>query len=509
MSNKDNPDKWKDKYFNLLDENEETEKQNQSTENLLCKTIIRLSIATKGLNRQLDPHLLTIRDKLKQGLKNEQLKAELEQFSNALLSIEDTLSEESFPDASVLFDFLFHYFPDKKTDIQFIEAKYEKNGYKDSQNLVIAVHDLIDSIQQTEPLLETAPNTLTIDSIDAESINIQLQHLLEGTEIPAKFESQAEKLKQKLHSNMPVASILDETVTLLFQIKKYLQSEQQEMAVFLAQLTDQLTELGVKASGAKSTSQSIAKKRNLLDASVSSQMIDLQDSSRNATQLKPLKQLVHSRLDGITQQIKNQQTEEEIERNKTHKELDFLTKKIDMMEQESRKLNNQLIIARQKATHDPLTGLPNRLAYEDRFTTELARWKRYKTPFSLVIWDIDFFKKINDNFGHKAGDKTLILIAKLLSKHCRETDFVSRFGGEEFTMLLSNTTTEQALHSANNIRKIIEKTAFNSNGKKITITISCGITQLTENDSSESAFIRADKALYEAKNNGRNQCTTG
>lgn len=505
LSNKNNPDKWKDKYFNLLDENEQIEKENQSKEDLLCKSIIRLSIATKGLNKQLDPHLLNIRKQLKQGLKSEQLKAELENFSNALLTFEETVPEDSLADADVLFEFLFHYFPDKKKDIQHIEAKYEKNGYLNSQALIIAIHELIDSIQEIEPMAETIP---TVDelTIDSESINIQLQHLLEGTEIPAKFESQAEKLKQKLHSNQPVSSILDETVSLLFQIKKHRQSEQQEMASFLAQLTEQLTELGVKASGAKSATKALAKKRNLFDVAVSTQMFDLQNSSKDATELEPLKQLIHSRLDIITQQIQKQQVQEEVERNKSNEELGFLTNKISLMEQESRKLNNQLIAAREKARHDLLTGLPNRLAYDERFATELARWKRYKTPFSLLIWDIDLFKKINDTFGHKAGDKTLILIAQLLSQHSRETDFVSRFGGEEFTMLLSNTEADQALQSANNIRKIIEKTAFNSSGKKIAITISCGITQLTKNDSSESAFIRADKALYDAKNNGRNQC---
>ncbi len=153
-----------------------------------------------------------------------------------------------------------------------------------------------------------------------------------------------------------------------------------------------------------------------------------------------------------------------------------------------------------------MTGLPNRLAYDERLYTEIARWKRYHSPLSLLIWDIDLFKQINDTFGHKAGDKTLILIAKLLSEHCRETDFVSRFGGEEFTMLLSDTDAQSALYTANKLRQLIEATAFNSSGKKISITISCGITQFTKNDTGESAFTRADKALYSAKKNGRNQC---
>jgi len=505
LGNKNNPDKWKDKYFDLLDDNEVLDKSHKTKEDLLCKTIIRLSLATTGLNKQLDPHLLRIRKQLKKGLKSEQLKLELERFSNAILRLEETV-DNSLPDATLLFEFIFHHFPEQKKDIQHIEANYEKKKYANSQYLVIAINDLIDNIQHIEPITDLSA-TLGCLPIDTELLNNKLQHLLEDTEIPAQFEPQAAELRAKLINNAPVSSVLDETISLLFQIKKHLQAEHLEMAIFLEQLTDQLTTLGVTASGVKSITESSATKRNLLDESVSSQMLELRSNSNSATQLEPLKRLINSRLENIAEQIKKQRTLEELERKKTSQELNLLTTKITAMEQESSQLANKLKSAHEKATHDPLTNLPNRLAFDDRYSIEVARWKRYKSPLSILIWDIDLFKHINDSFGHKAGDKTLILIAKLLSKHCRETDFVSRFGGEEFTMLLSNTNTKQALETANNIREIIEKTAFNSNGKKISITISCGITELTKSDKGDSAFNRADKALYIAKNNGRNQCS--
>lgn len=505
LSSKNNPDKWKNKYFDLLDENEDTEKSHQLKEQLLCKTIMRLSLATTGLNKQLDPHLIRIRKQLKSGIKNEQLKLELEKFSNALLRLEDTIPEDLLPDASLLFEFLFHHFPEQKKDIQYIEAKYEKQGYANSQYLIIAINDLIDSIQHIEPILDSPVRYDAFD-IDASSINIKLQNLLDDTEIPEKFESQANELKQKLYGNMPISSVLNETIALLFQIKKHFQSEQQDMAIFLGQLTEQLAELGIKASGVKNKSDASTNKRNLLDESVSQQMLDLQNSSKAATQLEPLKSLIQSRLKNIAQQIQKQHAVEAIEHAKTNKELELLSKKINAMEQESKQLKNKLESAHYRAIHDPLTNLPNRLAYDERFAIEFAKLKRYQTPLSLLIWDIDLFKHINDQFGHKAGDKTLILIAKLLSKFCRETDFVSRFGGEEFTMLLSNTEAESALTTANHIRETIEKTAFNSNGKKISITVSCGITQIKKTDKGDSAFLRADKALYKAKNAGRNQC---
>ena len=508
LSKQNNPDKWKNKYFDLLDENEGLAKSYKYNEDLLCKTIVRLSLATTGFNKELDPHLQRIRKQLKNGLKSEQLKIELEQFSNALMTLEDNDPELAQPDASLLFEFLFNHFPDQKNDFLKLEAKFEKKDYPNPQYLFVAIHDLIDSIQQIEPLSDSASNNIQIDAIDSKTVNSHLHQLLDDTEIPDKFEAQAEKIKQELHSNAPLVSVLEQTVSLLFQIKKHFQSEKLELTEFLTQLTDQLAELEIKAYGANSSSKSTTNKRNLLDQSVSSQMLDLQKSSKNATKLEPLKQLIHSRLADITKQIQEYQTQEHIDRTKIHHELDTLTIKINAMEQESHQLKNKLNAAQLKATHDTLTGLPNRLAYDDRIVTEMARWKRYQTPLSLIIWDIDLFKQINDTFGHKAGDKTLVLIAKLISGHCRETDFVSRFGGEEFTMLLSDTNVQSALITAEKLRQIIENTAFNSSGKKITITISCGITQFTDDDTADSAFNRADKALYDAKKDGRNQCMT-
>ena len=506
LSKQNNPDKWKNKYFDLLDESEQLQVSCQSKEDLLCKTIVRLSLATTGFNKELDPYLLGIRKQLRNGLKSDPLKAELEKFSNALMTLEENDTEQSKPDASLLFEFMFNHFPDQKSDFLQLEAKFEKNEFPNSQYLFIAINDLIDSIQQVEPLNDPASKGMQNDAIDCKAVNALLHQLLDDTEIPDKFEALAEKIKQDLHSNTPITTTLDQTVSLFFQIKKYLQSEKQEITEFLTQLTEQLTELGITASGTNSSSKSTTNKRNLLDQSVSTQMLDLQQSSKDATKLEPLKELIQSRLADITKQIQKHQIQENMDRHKIHQELDSLTIKFNGMEQESQLLKNKLIAAQQKAIHDPLTGLPNRLAYDNRLETEMARWKRYQTPLSLIIWDIDFFKQINDSFGHKAGDKTLILISKLFSHHCRETDFVSRFGGEEFTMLLSDTDTQAALQAAEKLRQIIENTAFNSNGKKIAITISCGITQFTDGDTANSAFNRADKALYDAKNNGRNQC---
>jgi diguanylate cyclase len=176
------------------------------------------------------------------------------------------------------------------------------------------------------------------------------------------------------------------------------------------------------------------------------------------------------------------------------------------MESESTELKIKLEIAQQNATRDPLTRLPNRLAFEERMTSEVARWHRNGLPLTMLIWDIDFFKRINDTYGHKTGDKALVIIAQILEEHCRKSDFVARFGGEEFVMLFPDTDAQTALLVANKLRTTVEKTSFKASGDKISITLSCGLSQFLTGDTYEAIFERADKALYQAKQNGRNQC---
>jgi diguanylate cyclase len=124
----------------------------------------------------------------------------------------------------------------------------------------------------------------------------------------------------------------------------------------------------------------------------------------------------------------------------------------------------------------------------------------------LAVWDIDFFKHINDTYGHKSGDKALVIIAKLLSKHCRRSDFIARFGGEEFVMLLPATQAQSAALVAEKLRETVENSGFNANGNKVSITMSCGLTEYIDGDTNESIFERADSALYKAKQSGRNKC---
>lgn len=169
----------------------------------------------------------------------------------------------------------------------------------------------------------------------------------------------------------------------------------------------------------------------------------------------------------------------------------------------------QAVLAREQrnARTDELTGLSNRRHFYELATELFAVAERYRTPLSVLLFDVDRFKQFNDRFGHQAGDNALEAIAREARRHKREADVLARYGGEEFIMALPNTDLAGAHVLAEAIREWIAQTPVPVNGQKATVTISIGVAELQpDDDAVDRAICRADAALYEAKAAGRN-CT--
>jgi diguanylate cyclase (GGDEF)-like protein len=157
------------------------------------------------------------------------------------------------------------------------------------------------------------------------------------------------------------------------------------------------------------------------------------------------------------------------------------------------------------ATVDSLTGLLNRQAGLERVEEELSRHRRSGQPMACLLLDIDRFKKINDTFGHQAGDAVLAKFGANIRKHTRKHDLACRYGGEEFLLLLAETSLSAALAAAEKILAVTAAMPVTFNNKQISFTTSIGLALLQPEDTTESIIARADKALYQAKNAGRNQ----
>jgi diguanylate cyclase (GGDEF)-like protein len=195
----------------------------------------------------------------------------------------------------------------------------------------------------------------------------------------------------------------------------------------------------------------------------------------------------------------------EVEQDELESKVQERTLELNIALQELEEANKEL---QEKNTLDELSGLYNRRFYDQKILAEYRRSRRNLTPLSLVVIDIDHFKKVNDSYGHLAGDECLVAVSASIKKCLRRSaDIGCRYGGEEFCLILPETDSKGALALAEELRESIAACHINYNDTAIHLTISCGIStyQQQKNVQPEHLFAMADKALYKAKNNGRNQ----
>jgi len=180
-------------------------------------------------------------------------------------------------------------------------------------------------------------------------------------------------------------------------------------------------------------------------------------------------------------------------------QLEDANTKIEVQQEEMEQLQSDVGL-------DFLTRIPNRRALDNRVVEEVERTRRYGNRFALVMMDIDHFKRVNDEHGHLAGDRVLRGIAQLLDQHKRASDFLARFGGEEFVLVLPGTSAKQAQVMAEHALKKVERATFQHENKAIRITVSAGVGEiLSKQDTGKALLARVDEALYNAKRNGRNR----
>ncbi|MCW8933506.1 MAG: GGDEF domain-containing protein [Gammaproteobacteria bacterium] len=386
------------------------------------------------------------------------------------------------------------------------QHKNELDKLSDQLSIILQAHSKTDN--HLDDITETI-HKVEIDPALQPSIQELLIRLLEQLIVPADLQDEADKMKHRLEQETDPTNwkqLLKDVAQLINSIRSRLQKEKHEFEDFLQQVTDRLKAMDHFLQNETSNIIKAENQGQEFDKTVDISVEEIRQDINTATEISSLKDNVNSKLDTISGHIKLYRESEKIRFENSQKEVEAMHSKMQALESEARKLKKVVIEKNKQAMFDTLTGIPNRLSYEKKAAEEIARWKRFSNPLSLAIWDIDLFKKVNDTYGHKAGDKVLKTVAQLLIKSIRETDFLARYGGEEFVMLLPGTKQEETLRLVNKLRKQVEDCGFHYHGESVKITISCGVSSFNENDSLSQVFERADKALYKAKENGRNQC---
>ncbi|WP_338584005.1 diguanylate cyclase [Pseudomonas sp. MAG733B] len=368
----------------------------------------------------------------------------------------------------------------------------------------------VDSEQSEHDILYALPDSPEPSySSVAKHIEDTLLGLLDDLTLPERHRPQAESMRDRLKNGLnwyELLPILDDLATLMLAISD---SGQHEFEAYLQQLNERLESFQSNLQAASAGHADSRSAAEAMDTQIREQVDGLQTSMHEAADLDDLKHVLENHLEGLLGTMDQHRKQRDEREHEVAARLQSLAERVAHMEQEALGFREHLEEQRQKALIDPLTGLPNRAAWSERLEHEISQWQQHGNTLMLAMLDLDHFKRINDNYGHLAGDKVLKIIASVLRKRLRGTDFIARFGGEEFVLLLPSTVPAAGMKLLEHLRASIEACPFHFKGERVTITISMGLTVFKPGEHSDLVLKRADQALYRAKNAGRNRVELG
>lgn len=274
----------------------------------------------------------------------------------------------------------------------------------------------------------------------------------------------------------------------------------------LALVTGQLGELAQYLEHDNADRDAGLAARHTLDQDLAGEIDALGGQLEAAPGLGPLQAELKSRMSAITAHLQAFHDQEDARLRAWQERSARLDGRIHELERSARDMEATLRREHERATTDPLTGIPNRAVFDTRMRELCSRPATPGTPGCLLVLDIDLFKQINDRYGHAAGDRALCIVAHQLLAVLRPGDLLARYGGEEFVVILPHADQDAGRDIAERLRRRIEETQFHGRRRPVHITISCGITTLRAGDTPDAAFERADQAVYAAKRGGRNRC---
>jgi diguanylate cyclase len=549
---------WESRYQAVLKDLEAREQQWAQSEALLRKAISRLSTAGRGLDAALDQQLSNIQE-LSRDKDDQKLAAALKQLAEtvAALGSPKTVEKTRRSDPIMLMLELLqniHFSVSQRSQLKDICSELlvsVANGHdRDSvrayiQKLSALINENFDSANVRIPASGSLLPLLELLDLDAATAEKASTLVGENGELsPAETKALAGLINAQINSNSGDAPIDQMMTTLLERLAliqgadsatqeiqtrrhegiddeqwtdtlndivnsissslKNLEQEKRELETFIGKVTAQLDDVTQVINEDQKDQESNHEDAQSLQSFVKEGVELIQKNFQSSSDLQELKSEITRNIDDIRGGV-DDFADRFDERHEATAERNLkLTEQLSQMEQETQELQVMLQENRAKLLYDALTGVYSRMAYDERIQQELARWTRYQTAFSYVILDIDHFKRINDTYGHNAGDKALKIVAQLMTTYVRQSDYVFRIGGEEFVLLLTSTTQDNASQLVEKMRAGIAASSFHFKGEPVNLTLSAGITETRDGDNFESIYERADKALYKAKNSGRN-----
>ncbi len=498
---------WRDKYRDVLSRLAAEEARWSKTQNVLKLLIGRLCLAAQGRDDRLDHEIARVAEVSRKQIDVDSLDVLIAPLSAAVAALDSAMSvagQSASRRAPANAEKADRHEVASKATGEGAGSSTGSSPKLESTGSVPAASSAADpgARSGTVSTLTGAPVPPTDECFGATAVLDRLSLLPELKPVVGELRSR----KNDTLDIHELADLLERVTRFATEQRAQVQKEKLELENIVQQLATRLEEISQHLSGELADRSAGQEDCEQLNLRVTDEVKQLRLTAESVSDIATLRQQLSARLDAISNHLTEFRSREETRVRTYRDRVTRMRTRIAVLERESRTLHESLREEQRMAMIDSLTGIPNRAAYDDRIEEEHKRWKRFARPVSILAWDIDRFKTINDAYGHKAGDKVLRVIGQHLARHVRDTDFVGRYGGEEFVMLLVGTDTNEAKVVAEKIRQEISQLGFHFHDHPVAITASCGITGFTGDDTTDLAFDRADKALYRAKDAGRNCC---
>ncbi len=389
-------------------------------------------------------------------------------------------------------DALIQYVPLLSTLLEFYDLALKSKEYPPTNGL-------LNQIKQ--PVVDNS-------SAKDEELNPVIKKLIKligRLELSNGHDNKLNAIKLRLDEDLPITDLLDNFVGVFNLIIAEFQQERETAKTFLSTLSDTLSTVQTAVNNTISVTKSSQEKHAKLNNQLNKQIHDMANVVEKATSLARVKVDINEKLQNIASTIRLKNSFEQQQQNEIENQLIAMKEKVESLEDQGKVFKKRIEDQRVKSLQDALTKLANRGAFDDYFAKQIVRFHFSPFELSLVVLDLDNFKKINDTYGHTAGDKTLQVIANTLTKEIKDDGFIARYGGEEFVLIFSDLDKTALLAKLNRLRSKIARLPFKFKNTSVSITASLGVCHIRENDNVHVAFERADTALYEAKSEGKNR----
>ncbi|MFN2360413.1 MAG: diguanylate cyclase [Marinobacter sp.] len=544
---------WKEKYLKALESSEERESRWDSERNQLQRMLVRTSLASEGQIPELDRLLARLRSELRQEAPDSGSWHKLQdQIDRQLSALDEQKAESSRQIRATLEQLLsalraHGLFASSKDRIRELEKKLRKpetlqlyftawltdfagvlesglaggGGQAARTSMLGRLFGSRGSVSEAPEASggsespQPGPSETELDQGEADESGQRLRiarrvgellgHMLGQVSLEPMSEARARRLQESLLTSDNWDELREGLNGVAELVIAAVTRSQREFEDFLRRLDERLESLRQCFSDQSAAQAGRLDASEALDREIRDELQSFGEKVESSADFGQLKASVGQHLESIGGAVERFRTQESEREQNLSRQLELMHEKLAAVEAHSEQVKDELAEERRKALRDVLTQLPNREAWQERLAFEFQRWQRYRHPLTVGVLDIDYFKRVNDSYGHKAGDRVLQLVAQALSDRLRTTDFIARFGGEEFVVLMPETPSETARSVLDGMREHIAALPFHFRGEPVSVTFSAGVAEFVEGDDEDEVFDRADRALYLAKDAGRDR----